>query len=48
MGKRKLSNDEKTGLAGCVFIALVALFNIAWIAFVVWAIYTVVSWLVTK
>lgn len=41
-------HDDKVTAAGCVIVAFWALFSIAWIAFVVWAIYTVVTWLVTK
>lgn len=48
MGRRKWTGDEKAGLAGCLLVVLILLLNIAWISFVVWAIYSVVSWLVTK
>lgn len=41
----KSSTEEKVG---CLVLALWGLFSVAWIAFIVWAIYTVVTWLVSK
>lgn len=41
-------NDKIATGIGCVALTLWGLFSVAWIAFVVWAIYTVVTWLVTK
>jgi len=41
-------HDDRMAGIGCLALTLWGLFSVAWIAFVVWAIYTVVSWLVTK
>lgn len=41
-------NDDKVTAVGCVIVALWGLFSIAWVGFLVWAIYTLVTWLVTK
>ena len=48
MGGTEVKNkDSGEGLAiGC--FALYVVFALAWICFLVWAIYSVVSWLVTK
>lgn len=33
---------------GCTVVGLWLVFSLAWVAFIVWAVYSVVSWLVTK
>lgn len=40
-----MKTEDKVGI-GC--LAVYVILALAWICFVVWAIYTVVSWLVTK
>ena len=45
-----MSKDEDRAAVavGCVMLTLWGILSVAWIAFVVWAVYTLVSWLVTK
>lgn len=40
--------DKTATNIGCIAVGLYALFAIAWIGFIGWLLYTVVSWLVTK
>lgn len=40
-------NDNATAI-GCVIVALYSLLSLAWLGFVVWAIYTLITWVVTK
>jgi len=38
------SGDKAFG----ALVVFAVVFNLAWVAFIVWAIYTLVTWLVTK
>lgn len=43
-----MRDDDKAGLVGCILTGLWLLFCLAWVGFIVWAIVTVINWLVTK
>lgn len=43
-----MKDGDKASVAGCIFVGLWLLFGLAWVGFIVWAIVTVINWLVTK
>lgn len=43
-----MKDKDKIGLVAALWIAVCGVLSIAWVLFLVWAIYTLVSWAVTK
>lgn len=48
MGKRRTTDQEKYETAGCIVAGIWLLLSLAWVGFVVWAVITLINWLVTK
>lgn len=41
-------DDDKYETIGCIVAGLWLLFSMAWAGFIIWAMFTVINWLVTK